>query len=390
MIKVCVVVNTFWPEIGAASLRLTRWTDALHESGCKVLVVTSKPIYPDPKLYRLPPAESRSYPILRFGYWLYLGQNGWYRLISMLSLFFSAFRALPQVIQFSPDVVIGQSPPPTMATLAWLFSVVTKAKLLLNVSDLWPQAISVLLEKKHLGAIEWWMNFLYARSQYITTQSEEIAFYLRHHQPVVFRAGAANSFFQIRPHPPNQAIEVIYVGTIGLAHGLARLVKEFWLQDLSLTIVGEGFEKKEISLLLKRSPKKVRLVGAMPTEQIPAIMATADVVLVCQRKPLFGTVPAKLFEAMAAGKPVWLHGGGGEAAELVHSIGCGWVSNESDFEEVVENILASSHQDRLEMGQRGREYAIKKLQADAIAQDFANFVINIANNAKSNGSRHHL
>jgi glycosyltransferase involved in cell wall biosynthesis len=382
MTKVCVVVNTFWPEIGAAPLRLSRWTDELHSAGCEVLVITTKPCYPNPKLYPKKVQENRPYPILRYGYWLYLGQSGILRLISMLSLFFSALRSLPKVLKFSPDVVVGQAPPPAMATLAWLFARLSRAAFVLNVSDLWPEAISELLGKKRLYILELWMRFLYSRSQAITAQSQEIADFLHSYRPSLFRAGADPVFFADHNPTASDSLRVVYVGTLGIAHGLLHLVKSFWPYDLSLTIVGDGYEKREIVAYLTKNSKKIQLVPAKPIEEIPSFLAEADLVLVCQKKTLFGTTPAKLYEAMAAGKPIWLHGSKGESADLVRQLGCGWVSDEENFELILTQILASSPQTRAQMGKNGRNFALQNLQGKIIAHDFAIFVKNIAQTCK--------
>ncbi len=396
MQRVCLITNTFWPEIGAASGRLTRWADELHVRGCEVLVITALPAYPKPSLYKKTSLEPRPYRIYRFPQWLYLGKSFVFRILSMLSLALPALLALPAIVRFRPTVIIAQSPPPVLATLALLFSKLLRTKFILNVSDLWPQAIVQIFGEKSCvfsKFIAAWMKLLYRYSDALTVQSIEIQNFLSNSKFKVqlFRFGAAEDFFQVRPKVlTDNILKVYYTGTIGLAHGLFGLVSQYWpaTKAMSLTIVGEGYERDMILKYLKNNNvSNVNLLSPVrSTREVAQLLEQADIVLVCQRTRLPGTVPAKLYEAMAAARPVWFHGAG-EGAELVRQSGCGLVSTPDKahtFEAVAEQWLETTLAIRQQMGENGRNFARQHFNGDKIASEFANFVIKIIEDAKNN------
>ena len=73
-----------------------------------------------------------------------------------------------------------------------------------------------------------------------------------------------------------------------------------------------------------RGLSNVDVIGSVPHERVPSLYANADAAVVLLRdRPLFrGALPTKMFEAMAAGRPVVLSSRG-EAGELIERCGGG-------------------------------------------------------------------
>jgi glycosyltransferase involved in cell wall biosynthesis len=92
-----------------------------------------------------------------------------------------------------------------------------------------------------------------------------------------------------------------YKGVEDLATAMSRLGRP----DVTLALVGTEPGSETGRALAERHPA-VRLVGRVPIAQVPAYLAAADVVVVPQRESsdTRGQVPAKLFDAMALGRPV--------------------------------------------------------------------------------------
>ena len=111
-------------------------------------------------------------------------------------------------------------------------------------------------------------------------------------------------------------------------------------------------------------------------ETIPGLLEKADILLVPLKTPLTGAVPSKLYEAMAAGKPV-IFIGSGEAAEIVTNAQCGVVVLPSRIDLLVENIrsLSENHEMRKIMGENGREAVKQFYDLQKIGENFANFLI---------------
>jgi glycosyltransferase involved in cell wall biosynthesis len=92
-----------------------------------------------------------------------------------------------------------------------------------------------------------------------------------------------------------------YKGVLDLAAAVSRLGRP----DVTLACVGTDPGSETARALGARCPG-VRLVGRIPIAQVPAYLEAADVVVVPQRESTDtrGQVPAKLFDAMALGRPI--------------------------------------------------------------------------------------
>ena len=92
-----------------------------------------------------------------------------------------------------------------------------------------------------------------------------------------------------------------YKGVEDLAAAVARLGRP----DVALALVGTDPASQTGRALAARHPG-VRLVGRVPIAEVPAYLSAADVVVVPQRESsdTRGQVPAKLFDAMALGRPI--------------------------------------------------------------------------------------
>src|SRR5205823_2923086 len=106
---------------------------------------------------------------------------------------------------------------------------------------------------------------------------------------------------------------VLYAGTHGLSHGLANIldaaehIQEH--EDIRFVLVGDGAEKVGlVAEAQRRNLKNVTFLDPFPHEQMPSLLAAADVCLAHARKlPLFeGMLPMKMYEAMACGRPLLL------------------------------------------------------------------------------------
>lgn len=92
-----------------------------------------------------------------------------------------------------------------------------------------------------------------------------------------------------------------YKGVLDLAAAVSRLGRP----DVTLALVGTDPGSETGRALAARHPG-IRLVGRVPIAQVPAYLAAADVVVVPQRESTDtrGQVPAKIFDAMALGRPI--------------------------------------------------------------------------------------
>ena len=128
-----------------------------------------------------------------------------------------------------------------------------------------------------------------------------------------------------------------YVGTHGMAHGLANVLEAAEklkdLDDIRFLLAGAGAERDLLMEIAKQnSLPNVIFLPMQPKEKMPAVWSLCDIALVhLKDSPAFADViPSKMFEAMAMGLPILLSVPDGEAREILdgHQAGL-WVPPEN-------------------------------------------------------------
>jgi glycosyltransferase involved in cell wall biosynthesis len=147
-----------------------------------------------------------------------------------------------------------------------------------------------------------------------------------------------------------------YKGVDDLAAALARLGR----RDVALVVIGADADSATGQRLRSTYPR-VRLVGGIPFDDIPAYLEAADVVAVPQRdtSDTRGQVPAKLFDAMAVGRPVI-----STRVSMIPEIldGCGVLVPPGDVAALASGIghLLDRPDEASALGRRARERAVER------------------------------
>lgn len=187
-------------------------------------------------------------------------------------------------------------------------------------------------------------------------QSEEIVSYISNHggeKPYLFRNGVDPSRFNIswkQSRNPNKPIKIIYAGLLGFAQGIADICRniDFSKLNAEFHIYGAGGEKEEIKRIISETNNKgIYYHGVVSRDELPAILLSSDMTLIPLVKNIFGAVPSKIYESMAAGLPIMFMGEG-EGAKIIEENGLGLVAHAKDYEQLEKNILfASSHDEEI-------------------------------------------
>ena len=235
MKEICIVTNYFPPETGAASNRISFLATLLAKKGYKVTVLCPLPNYPKGQIFK---GYRRSFfrkeaqaNISVHRLWLYAtnSKNKWKRLFSMLS--FSVSLLFYRCFKKPAEVVIIQSPPLLIAYSAIRLYASKKRKVILNVSDLWPQAgldLGALKKGKfynYLKAIE---AYNYTKADMVMGQSQEILDHVRSIHPqkemVLYRNFPDIKFNTDSTISINAPVKIIYAGLLGVAQGILEFV----------------------------------------------------------------------------------------------------------------------------------------------------------------------
>ena len=136
--------------------------------------------------------------------------------------------------------------------------------------------------------------------------------------------------------------------------------------------------KKEIQeFILNNSRNDIILHDPLPREKIPELLTNYDVTIVPLIKPIFGAVPSKIYEAMAAGLPI-IFAGGGEGAWIIKKYQIGWVCEQSDFSAIrnVIKYIESIEPNKLEkLKQRAKHTAQTVFDRNIQIENLNNFLI---------------
>lgn len=364
------------------------------KAGFDVDVITGMPNYPKGKIY--PSYQKKIFVQEKEGkvtirrHWLYASHNDRMlsRLLTMISLSITVLRSLMHVIRRKPDFIIVQYPPVILPVSAWLMAKIVGAKFVINVSDLWPSAIYDLGIIKKKGflykLLDFWETWLYRQTDFCIAQSEEIITHIRQKVSVpvtLFRTGVDCSLFQPKNTYTNKSrkLRIVYTGVLGVAHGVYDLCKQvnFAALNAELHIYGAGFEYPKIEALVAQEPDRgVFLHGFVPNEQVPQIINQYEVALICQKKRVYGTVPSKMYEAMASGLPILFHGAG-EGADIIQTYQAGLVSCPQDYDTLqqqIEHLQTLAFSELKTLGVNGRAAAEKHFNRKIAIQQLVQYI----------------
>ena len=200
-----------------------------------------------------------------------------------------------------PDYLIVESPPLFLAVPGFLASRIWKAKMILNVADLWPDTVRQLgLMKEGLGLrfadrLEHWT---YRKSHMVTAVTEGI------HTTLVAEKGLPKNKMlflpngvdtkMFRPRPPDLELMrelglenkkvFLYDGTVGYAQGWDTLVQTLKTlsdrKDIVFLLIGHGAEKSRLlEIVSKEQLDGVRFLEPRPPDFIARLYTISSAAL---------------------------------------------------------------------------------------------------------------
>lgn len=362
--KVTVITQYYKPEMGAPQNRLYEMCRGLKDNGADVSIITGMPNYPTGKIFDAYKGKFSMTETLDDievkRYWLYASnaRKVLPRIWNMVSFSMTVMCALRYLRKRKNDYIIVESPPLTLGESALLLAKWTGVKLIMNVSDLWPLSARELgamsgdgLAYKTLEKLE---HHLYKKSIFCMGQSQEIVDYIKDHgakEVYLFRNGVDPSRFEgIDVKPEEDKVKLVYAGLLGFAQGIADICKSVNFAELGMEfhIYGAGGEQAEIEAFIADNPNNgVYYHGVVSRQELPLKLKEANMTLIPLVKNIFGAVPSKIYESMAAGLPI-MFVGEGEGARIVKENNIGLVAHSKDYKALEENIkYAVSHPEEM-------------------------------------------
>ena len=292
------------------------------------------------------------------------------------------------------DVVWGTSPPIFQGVTAWLLARLKHIPFLFEVRDLWPTfAIAVgVLRNPILIKLSFWLErFLYHHADRVMVNSPGYVAHVTERgagcvelvpngaDPEMFDPADDGLVFRSANHLEDKFV-VLYAGAHGLSNDLgvvlesARLLADSPL--VRIVLLGDGKEKPALQeQAAGMGLTNVLFLPPVPKTGMPTALAGADACLAIL-KPLEEyktTYPNKVFDYMAAGRPVAL-AIDGVIREVVEAAGCGIFAQPGDPSALAEAIqtLASDPGRSRQMGLAGRKYLEEHFSRNKIAEKLLN------------------
>jgi glycosyltransferase involved in cell wall biosynthesis len=403
--RILVMCHYFPPEIGAPQARLSELARVWAAAGNQVTVLTGMPNHPTgvvPKAYRgrLRVEESvDGYRIVRT--WLYATANTGMlkKTVSHLSFMVTSFLLGLRPIG-KADVVVVSSPTFFSVFSAWALARCRRAALVVEVRDLWPAIfveLGVLRNRLVIRILEALELAAYRAAAAVVVVTEGFRDDLvRRGVPsgkvhVIpngadlerFTAGTSDAARAELGARPEDTL-VLYIGAHGISHGLesvAEAAAKLAGEPIHFAFVGEGAHKERLEARVgDLNLTNVTLRPGVPRDQVPELLAAADICLVPLRDvPLFSSfIPSKMFEYMAASKAV-IGSVRGEPARILEAAGAMVVEPEEPgaLADAVRDLSADPAS-RKAMGRKGRAYVGRHYDRQALADRYGSLLGDIS------------
>lgn len=301
------------------------------------------------------------------------------RVINMIVFMLRLYR-LPSDRLPRPGAILVSSPSPFPILPAERWARRWGARLVFEVRDLWP------LTLQELGGMS-------ARNPLVVVMDRLERHAYRVADAVVSVLPAAAGHFASRGLPPGRlhvipngvsesALEeptseapdsvrmavgdacftIGFVGTLGMANALETLIEAARLlagEDVRVVIVGGGPDEERLRARA-RGLAHVVFAGPVAKTDVPATVRSFDACYVgFHSSPLyrFGISPNKVYDYMAAGRPIIL--AAGAANDVVREAGCGISVPPDDpaaLADAIRSLRAMSPEDLARLGANGRAY----------------------------------
>ena len=348
----------------------------LTTRGHKVTVIASRISYITGSDTHQANSEMEGVTILRAAVYDAHHKSFVHRIFAFFSFMFSSFWTGLGVKNV--DLVWGTSPPIFQGVTAWVLARIKSAKFLFEVRDLWPQfaiAVGVLTNPILIFLSEWLERFLYQHADRVMVNSpgflqpvsgrgaKRMDLIPNGADPSMFDPSDSGAAFRQSNKLENKFI-ALYAGAHGMSNDLNIILESASLlaneKNIHIVFLGDGKEKSALMAQANEmNLSNVTFLSSVPKTEMASALAGADACIAIL-KPLEEyktTYPNKVFDYMAAGRPVVL-AIDGVIRDVVEAADCGIFATPGNAEEIAEAIrklAADAKQSRL-MGLKGRRY----------------------------------
>ncbi len=325
--RLLILTQYYPPEIGAPQNRLHELALRLVAKGVHVEVLTAMPNYPKMEIQagyekgKIKEETIDGIPVHRAKIYVSTSKSLVKRLLNYFSFVWTSYWRGKKLANF--DYLMVESPPLFLGYSAMRLSKKLKAKMIFNVSDLWPESaekLGLVTNKQMLGMAYRLEKKCYQRAHLITGQTmgivDDISKRFPEKRVVWLPNGVDLSFYN--PTEVNSIgyrekhgfstdqMLYFYGGVVGYAQGLDVILhaaKQLESNpNIQFIIQGAGPEKDRLLELKKTlGINNVHFLPPVPKAKMPGVLKEINAAIIPLRKlDLFeGAIPSKIFETLA-------------------------------------------------------------------------------------------
>jgi len=183
-----------------------------------------------------------------------------------------------------------------------------------------------------------------------------------------------------------KAVLVMHAGNMGVKQKLENVLyaadKLRAYPDIEFVLIGDGSQKQELVDIAQHSQLgNVRFLPLLPQEQVPTMMASADILLLNQHPDMVeAVIPSKLISYMAAARPIVIAAHpDSEASRQVRAADCGLCVAANEPEALANAVvrLARDSTARRVLGQHGRAFVEKNFAHDTLLSRYEQALLDV-------------
>lgn len=398
--KLLILTQYFPPEVGAPQNRLFELALRLQNEGIDITVLTAMPNYPQMEIHKdylgkkYVKEEMSGMTVHRTKIYVSKEKGIVKRLRNYFSFVRSSYRFGKKLENF--DFILCESPPLFLGYSAMKLSKKLHAKLIFNVSDLWPESaekLGIVSNKFLLNRAYNLEAKCYQKATLITGQTQGIVTNIETRFPNKDVYWLPNGV-DLSYYNPEEVSEgnfrkkmgfsqndkvFFYGGIIGHAQGLELIlhcaVHFKHHPNVKFVLLGNGPVKDKLLLMKEElGLEEVYFLDAVTKKDMPEIVKdiTCPIIPLKKLDLFLGAIPSKIFEALAMKKPILL-GVDGEAKDLFIEEGkAGLYFEPENVSELVTQIekIVSNPTLYEELSENARKYVDLKFNRNNIASGF--------------------